>query len=137
MVAGVALVVLLFMSSGSNRSPMVQGEGSLGWRIPDDAATRANPVAPTEAVLAQGRRLYESRCQRCHGPAGRGNGPDADPHHPPGNLTDPARTGRNPDGVIFYKVWNGRQSPKMPAFKTELTPDEVWAIVHHVKTLRR
>ena len=37
---------------------------------------------------------------------------------------------------MFYKVWNGRKSPKMPAFKDELTKDQVWQIVAYAQTLR-
>ena len=53
------------------------------------------------------------------------------------DLTRAARADRNPDGVIFYKVTNGRRKPKMPAFKEELTPDQIWAVVAYVQTLRK
>ena len=55
----------------------------------------------------------------------------------PDDFTDPARAARNPDGVMFYKIWNGRKSPKMPAVKTEgLSKDDVWTVIHFVKTFR-
>ena len=67
----------------------------------------------------------------------RGDGPDADPDHMPDDFTDPARVARNPDGVMFHKIWNGRKSPKMPSFKTEgLTKDDVWLVVQYAKSLR-
>lgn len=108
-----------------------------GWQIPANAAAEANPVASTDAVIAKGKDLYRSKCQRCHGPGGRGDGPEADPDHKPEDLTDAARAARNPDGVMFYKVWNGRRKPKMPAYSTELSREEVWTVVHYVKTLRK
>jgi len=37
---------------------------------------------------------------------------------------------------MFYKIWNGRQQPTMPAFKNRLSKDDVWAIVEYVKSLR-
>ena len=43
------------------------------------------------------------------------------------DLTNAKRAARNPDGVVFYKIWNGRTKPKMPAQKDELTKDQVWA----------
>ena len=55
----------------------------------------------------------------------------------PADLTLAARASANPDGVLFYKVWNGRSRPKMPAFKSQLTKDDVWAVVEYVKTLRK
>lgn len=108
-----------------------------GWHVPLDAAELRNPLARSEEVLVRGARTYRSRCQRCHGPGGRGDGPEADPARPPGDLSDPDRAARNPDGVMFYKIWNGRRRPNMPAFGAELSAEEVWEVVHHVATLRR
>ena len=53
------------------------------------------------------------------------------------DLTVAKRAARNPDGVVFYKVMNGRRKPKMPAFKEELTTDQVWAVVAYVQSLRK
>jgi mono/diheme cytochrome c family protein len=112
-------------------------ERSDGWQIARDAGALPNPVPLTPAILAKGQELYKSKCQRCHGPGGQGNGPDAERDDPPGDLTDGSRASRNPDGVMFYKIWNGRSKPKMPAFKTDISRDDVWTVVHFVKTLRK
>ena len=45
------------------------------------------------------------------------------------DLTNARRAARNADGIVFYKMWNGRKKPKMPALKDELTKDQVWQIV--------
>src|SRR5690349_10705221 len=90
-----------------------------GWTIPTGAAKEQNPIQETPEILQKGEKLYRSKCQRCHGREGRGDGPDADPEKPAGNLTDRIRAAFNPDGIVFYKVWNGRSSPKMPAFKSD------------------
>jgi mono/diheme cytochrome c family protein len=37
---------------------------------------------------------------------------------------------------VFYKIWNGRQSVRMPAQSKELTKEQVWSIVAFVQTLR-
>ena len=108
-----------------------------GWQIPDGAETERNPLSADPAVLARGQSLYRSKCQRCHGPEGRGNGPDGDPNRPPADLTDARRAARNPDGVMFYKIWNGRAKPRMPAMKTDMGRMDVWTVIHYVKTLRR
>jgi mono/diheme cytochrome c family protein len=108
------------------------------WTIPPTASQEPNPIAPSPAVLARGRKIFESKCQRCHGRDGRGHGPEAEADHPAGNLTDPLRAAFNPDGVMFYKIWNGRESPKMPAFKNELmSREEVWTVITFVKTFRK
>jgi mono/diheme cytochrome c family protein len=53
------------------------------------------------------------------------------------DLTNPKRAERNSDGVVFYKIWNGRKKPKMPAFKDELTKEQAWSIVAYSQTLRK
>ena len=112
-------------------------DGSDGWRIPESAATEQNPVPVNPAAIARGKSLYQSKCQRCHGTDGTGRGPDADPSHAPADLTDARRASRNPDGVLFYKIWNGRARPKMPAMKSDVSVTDAWMIVHYVKTLRK
>jgi mono/diheme cytochrome c family protein len=109
-----------------------------GWTVPPDAADLKNPLAVDAKTLATGKALFGDKCQRCHGPGGLGDGPDADPDHREDmNLTDAQRADRNPDGVVFYKVWNGRSRPKMPAFKDELTKEQVWALVAYAQSIRK
>ena len=114
------------------------GGNRKGWTIPPGAAQEANPIASSPDVIAKGKKIYADKCEKCHGKSGKGDGPDADPDHMPDDLSDPARASRNPDGVMFYKIWNGRKSPKMPAQKTEgLAKDDVWTVIHYVKTFRK
>ena len=108
-----------------------------GWILPEDAATKTNPLTIDAKTLAMGKGVYKNKCERCHGPGGLGDGPDADPELTEMNLTNPKRADRNPDGVVFYKVVNGRKKPKMPAFKDELSEEQIWAVVAHVQSLRK
>jgi mono/diheme cytochrome c family protein len=109
-----------------------------GWILPEDAEQKKNPHPVDEKLISAGMEVYKDKCARCHGPGGLGDGPDADPDvRPEMDLTTPKRAERNPDGVIFYKVWNGRRRPKMPAFSSELTEDQVWAVVAYTQTLRK
>jgi mono/diheme cytochrome c family protein len=133
--AALAWSFLTFAAAGVPRSE--PSRRSEAWQIPEGAERERNPVPADAAVIASGQRLYRSKCQRCHGAGGTGNGPDADGDHAPGNLTDASRGPRNPDGVLFYKIWNGRTKPRMPAMKSEIDPIDVWTIIHYVKTLRR
>jgi mono/diheme cytochrome c family protein len=105
------------------------------WQIPAAAKTEKSPLKATPDVVKKGRALFSSRCQKCHGPAGLGDGPDADPKAKPANLVA-SNADENPDGVLFYKVFNG-QPPKMPAFKGLMSRDEIWTAVEYVKSLRK
>lgn len=135
--AASALVWILALAHTARLGAAQQPEGSDGWQLPANAAAETSPLAASPEVLAKGRQIFKDKCQKCHGATGKGNGPDADRDHPPGDLTDGRRASRNPDGVMFYKVWNGRAKPKMPAFKTDLSRTDVWAAVLYAKTLRQ
>jgi mono/diheme cytochrome c family protein len=129
-----AAAVATLVAGGQKKA----GDAQSDWTIPASATREFNPTAASPEVLANGRKTFESKCQRCHGKDGRGHGPEADADHPAGNFTDRMRAAFNPDGVMFYKVWNGRESPKMPAFRKEgMSKDEVWAVIQFVKTFRK
>jgi mono/diheme cytochrome c family protein len=109
-----------------------------GWQIPPEADTVKSPLTVDDKVLAKGKAVFKDKCERCHGPAGLGDGPDADPDAMGDmDLTVAKRAARNTDGVVFYKVMNGRRKPKMPAFKEELSEEQVWSVVAYAQSLRK
>jgi mono/diheme cytochrome c family protein len=108
-----------------------------GWTIPATADAEKSPLEFNDAMLAAGKKLFDSKCKRCHGATGKGDGVDADlKYKKEMNLTLAARAGDNPDGVVFYKIWNGRSSPKMPRFSEEFSKEQVWALVAYAQSLR-
>jgi mono/diheme cytochrome c family protein len=141
------VVVAVLMFSGALAALIAQqppegqasgGRSGRGWEIPAGAAQEKSPIPESPENLDKGKKVYNSKCKRCHGDAGKGDGPDAEPDESPEDLSDASRAARNPDGVMFYKVRNGRKSPKMPAFKSEgLSKDDVWLVVQYAKSLRR
>jgi mono/diheme cytochrome c family protein len=136
-IAGSLAVMLVATIGIRTVAARAQDDDDGGWQIPATAGREVNPIPATDQILAKGKDIFKSKCQKCHGPAGKGDGPDADPKHKPGNLSDSSRASRNPDGVMFYKIWNGRKDPKMPAFKSEITRDDIWTVIHYAKTLRK
>jgi mono/diheme cytochrome c family protein len=134
------LVLMLLVPFAVTALEATQGgqAATSGWTLPPDADAKKSPLTVDETVLNTGKTVFKNKCTKCHGPAGLGDGPDADPDHREDmNLTNPKRTDRNSDGVVFYKVWNGRRKPKMPSFKEELTEQQAWAVVAYVQTLRK
>src|SRR5262245_3880672 len=105
------------------------------WTIPESAKNEKSPLKPTPDVLKKGKGIFTSRCQKCHGVAGKGDGPDAEPNTKPADLTA-SKAADNPDGVMYYKVANGQQS-KMPAFKGLMSRDEIWTVIEFAKSLRQ
>jgi mono/diheme cytochrome c family protein len=129
-VSSVSSVVACFVAF----TALVCAQGN-GWTVPETAAAEKNPLSASPALVKKGESLYKANCAGCHGPNGLGDGPDVDKkdrRNRPANLT----LSRNPEGIAFYKIWNGRKDPDMPAFKTRLTRDEAWAVVSHIISLR-
>ena len=120
------------------QAPAAAAPSKGGWTLPPEAETTKNPLTVDAKLLATGKAIFKDKCQKCHGATGKGDGPDADPDAQEDmDLTRANRAAKNPDGVVFFKAWNGRKKPKMPAFKDELTKDQIWAVVAYVQTLRK
>lgn len=137
------LLVASFAASARGTAPRQAAAGGQqtrpgGWTIPENAADEKNPFAGDPKAIETGKTLFKKHCERCHGPSGKGDGPDADPDNQADmDLTVARRAARNPDGVVFYKAWNGRAKPKMPAVKDDMTKEQLWQIVSYVQTLRQ
>jgi mono/diheme cytochrome c family protein len=128
-----AAFAVVFLLAASTETASLQG-----WKIPPAAKEEKNPLTVDDTVLAAGKKLFAQKCQRCHGPDGKGDGPDADSDHiDQMDLTNPKHAEANPDGVVFYKVWHGRQEPRMPAFEDQLTKDQAWTVVAYAQSLRK
>jgi mono/diheme cytochrome c family protein len=129
--------LLLLTGFAVSAQQTAQPKQSTGFNLPPNAADEKNPVAGDAKAVAAGKELFKKHCERCHGPGGKGDGPDADPDvQEDMDLTRAARAARNPDGVVFWKVNNGRARPKMPSFKDDMTKDQIWQVVTYVQTLR-
>jgi len=138
----IAFVCAAAVVGGNASAERIQQSGratsSSGWQLPPDADAKKSPLTVDDKVLAAGKAVFKDKCTKCHGPSGVGDGPDADPDYAEDmDLTNPKRADRNPEGVMFYKVSNGRRRPKMPAFKEELTEQQIWSVVAYAQTLRK
>ena len=105
--------------------------------IPDDANadTLVNPLPRTAEVFARGRERYETFCIVCHGPLGKGEGTLGDAYEAvPANFHSSTVRGYT-DGRIFQVISKGKGS--MPGYTGDLTVDDRWAIVHHLRALQR
>jgi mono/diheme cytochrome c family protein len=129
-----AVIVTLFVGTLVGRAAQYPG-----WLIPDGGRDEKSPMSSVAGAAAQGKALYAANCARCHGPEGKGDGPDATYA---ADLTDDLRIELNTEGVLFYKIWNGRikegkgPTEDMPAFQGRLARDQVWTLVEYLKVLR-
>jgi mono/diheme cytochrome c family protein len=104
-------------------------------RQPPGTATASNPIVVTQAVLADGKKLYTDNCGFCHGAAGKGDGPVGEVYAPrPADLHLPRLVSAT-DGRIYEVITNGYST--MPAFYKRLDPESRWRIVAYVRELQR
>jgi copper transport protein len=94
-----------------------------------------NPHVPDVESIARGQILYQQKCLACHGPQGRGDGPDGVTLNPrPADFTA-GHTEGHPDGDVFYWIQNGFPQSAMPAFKAALPDEDIWHLVNYVRRL--
>ena len=102
---------------------------------PAPYAGRTNPVAGQRSAINAGQATFGVRCAFCHGPVGKGDGPEGPKHPPPADLT----AKRRDDDFLLWRIsTGGRDAPHcsaMPAFAASLTETQRWQLVAFVRTL--
>ncbi|MDA0310581.1 MAG: c-type cytochrome [Gemmatimonadetes bacterium] len=105
------------------------------------------PSAPTQAPPAlqdrdrlDGAALYARNCAACHGERGSGDGWNA-PNLPvaPTAHSDATLMAQRADDTLYDAISAGGfvldRSPRMPAFGTMLEPQQIRALIRHIRTL--
>ena len=49
------------------------------WEVPDADKSKDNPIKPDASSIADGKTLWTTHCQSCHGKSGHGDGPNDAP----------------------------------------------------------
>ena len=99
------------------------------WRVPPEAASKANPLASRPETAAGGRKLFARNCVECHGKDGSG----MEKKHS-ADLHLPVVQGQT-DGTLFWKITNGNAGRGMPSFSS-LPELQRWQIVLYIRTLK-
>ncbi len=85
----------------------------------------------TEEERARGEALYREQCAACHGPQGKGDGPEAPPDTP--DLTDPALWAGTALKDWAQVVAQGRG--QMPAFGQVLSEEEQAVLLRYLRLM--
>lgn len=142
LLAGVGGFVYLLRSGISARPQPGAVETFVARTLRDIAIRRhapnfENPVAKSDAVLAEGRAHFADHCAFCHANDGSGNtemGRGLYPRAPDMRL---AATQDLEDHALFYIIENGIRLTGMPAFGngTRESEDGSWALVYFIRHL--
>ncbi|SIO19464.1 Thiol-disulfide isomerase or thioredoxin [Singulisphaera sp. GP187] len=104
-----------------------------------ETRTRASLVPPPDSSLVQfkrGRLAYQVHCARCHGPEGRGDGPDAVALRPPPRdlASRPRAHGETPEAIRSV-ILQGIPGTAMTGWSQLLSSQELDAVVDYVRSL--
>ena len=126
-----ALVLLCFaVSARQEQKPAAD------YKIPPEDSKLANPVKPTTASVAAGKKTYGFDCAMCHGKDGDGKGElAADMKLNLKDYRDPASLKDMTDGDLFYIIKNGKG--EMSGEGDRSKPEEIWNLVNYVRSMAK
>jgi mono/diheme cytochrome c family protein len=109
------------------------------FAVPSAAAGRANPVALSDAVLAEGLAHYADHCASCHAIDGSGSTDMGRGFFPKAPDMRAAATQGMTDGELFYVIEHGIRFTGMPAWSTGTPEGETssWQLVRAIRHLPR
>ncbi len=92
-------------------------------------------VPQTRPSASNGKAVYDEHCLKCHGETGSGEGEDADKFkNEMKDFNDQTFMRKEDPAEFFEKVKDGDKP--MPAFKDDLTEQEMWDVVFYVWTFQ-
>ncbi len=105
------------------------------YKIPPEAAQKANPVKPTPESLAKGKKMYVIDCAMCHGEKGDGKGDMASDIKNVTDFTNPDALKNRTDGELFYIIRKGKG--EMPPEGDRAKDEQVWNIVNYIRSFAK
>lgn len=106
------------------------------YKIPPEAAAKANPVKPTADSLAKGKKLYGYDCAMCHGKNGDGKGDMASDIKNVTDFTNPDALKNRTDGELFYITRNGK-GDDMPPEGDRAKDEDIWNMVNYIRSFAK
>ena len=104
---------------------------------PANATVPANASTPAVAQAKSGKDLYTVNCMTCHKDSGKGGKVTVDGRTmEPDDLTSAKMKAKTDDKIYGY-VADGIEDEGMPAFKSKMSPDEIKAVVAHIRELQK
>jgi mono/diheme cytochrome c family protein len=121
-----SVIVLVLGGVASAAAPIVHA----------DAAKTKNPVAATPASIAAGKKIFDDKCQPCHGAGGKGDGTAVGAEYgaKPADLTQPALKHGSTDGELFLNIGEGiPPNYNMAPWADQLTDEQIWNVINYVQ----
>ncbi len=108
---------------------------------PADYLAMENPFDaedPDEDVIKRAKRLYKSKCKKCHGADGDGQGSAAeDIEIKPTDFTVAGYFDEKSDGQLYWILEKGSEGTEMEAYgpgtDTNLSEEEMWKLITYIR----
>lgn len=104
------------------------------WFVGRSAAGLQAPPATTTSVTIGGMQ-FRARCATCHGTEGRTPTDLGSAMYPPALDLGAADVQAWSDPEMFWIIKNGIRLTGMPGFGRALSDEEIWPLVHYIRTL--
>jgi mono/diheme cytochrome c family protein len=111
-------------------------------QAPSEFLAKTNPLPVSASHVQAGKKLFMETakplaCMNCHGARGNGAGPlGAGLIPPPRNFTCGSTMKDITDGQLFWVIKHGSPGTGMMPF-SGLSDDEVWQLIHYLRSLAR
>jgi mono/diheme cytochrome c family protein len=105
------------------------------YKIPPEAAQKANPLKPTAEGMARAKKLYGMDCAMCHGPKGDGKGDMGGDFKNTTDFTNPDSMKDRSDGELFYITRKGKGD--MPPEDTRASDSDLWNMVNYIRAMAK
>lgn len=103
---------------------------------PRRVKTPRRPSELSKATLSQADQLFEVECSSCHGPTGRGDGPEALGLQPrPRDLNNGAYISSLRERRLFLSIGYGPVGSAMPGHLWGYDSDVIWALTDRVREI--
>ncbi len=116
-ITSVIFTLLLFFSLGVNAQ----------WEIPDADKNKKAPNETSIELALKGKKIYKQACISCHGTPTQ-----ADGILPTATDLGSDKYFERLEGEAYYQIAIGMGA--MPGFKDKYSEEEIWSVVHYVKT---
>jgi len=93
------------------------------------------PVLSAGGDPAKGRPVYEKHCLLCHGPQGRGDGPQGQLMTPPATNFKSPKSKSKPDAVLLKAIREGHPDTAMTNWEGELSEEDMVNVLVYIRGL--
>jgi mono/diheme cytochrome c family protein len=131
-----AAVLFLHSLAQQDQKPADGTAAAAAEAKPAVDSAKPNPVKPTPASVAAGKKAYGLDCAMCHGKAGAGDGDlAADMKLTLKDYRDPESLKSMSDGEIYAIIEKGKG--QMSGEEGRMKPTQIWDVVNYVRSLSK